>query len=102
MKLIVTAAAAAAIFLGAVHPSVAKDVFRGEVVLVDSGSVMVKNWNVEKVFVTDSDLSVSWKDPSKKGALDICQRVRVEYVPEKGKLRATKIIIEKESDCCSK
>ena len=100
MKQVIIAAFAAAAFFGTVIPSEAKDVFRGEVVLLDGGSVMVKSWNVEKVFITGPDLAVSWKDQSKKGPLELCQRVSVEYVAEKGKLRAVKIIIEKESDCC--
>ena len=99
---VMIAAVAAAVCFGTVRPSEAKDVFRGEVVLLDSGSVMVKSWNVEKVFMTDPAPEVVWKDPSRKGPLEICQRVYVEYVAEKGKLRATKIVIEKESDCYQK
>ena len=98
MKRFASAAVIALLF--AATASYAKESFRGEIVLLGSGSVMVKNWNVEKTFVTGPDLAVTWKDPAGKGPLGLCQRVSVDYVADGGKLRAVKIVIEKESDCC--
>lgn len=100
MKRFAPAAAVVIALLLAASAAYAKQTFRGEVVLLESGSVMVKNWNVEKAFVTGPDLELAWKDSAGKGPLGLCQRVAVEYVAEGGKLRAVKIIIEKQSDCC--
>ena len=96
---VMVALIAAAAFFGTAPQAYAGDGFKGVVVLLEKDTVMVKSWNVEKTFVTGPDLVITGKTPGAASVLELCQRVYVEYVSEGGVLRATKVKIEKESDC---
>ena len=78
--------------------------YSGRVISADSSLMMVKHGAGEKVFLISADVPVLFspalkKAPDAKGAIEMCQTVRVDYVSEGKKLRAVSVTILKESDC---